>query len=429
MPQQDDPNRNTLSIVKKLSVLYPNGSRRIIEVEDIETLLNGAKLYFPHEVAESREIFLGSIPLKWISHNHRLNPRIPRHQFLKQLQGDIKSLGLLTPLTCALVDRGDIEAGTYEMLVIDGRHRLEAINQLLNGITEDTDGNVDVKVISPEAPESFLYQLSLYLNRTRKALKKGEYFKHITELWQKAVEEMTTPDGPPLESAVFEFLKGTSELYDAKKDLTIGRIIGELLQTEIGDSFIAIGQGEKLYYQENIITKVITAQNFQNLITPFVSFKAYDEPEPSESRSKEIMNAIKLAEILYDTLYHPKYLSDIKYRPSETTDYKQPIPSPGAIAGKSWITAACSDMLDAIWKSEEYQQQLSDFGLAEFQAYEDFFVKLREIFKEEAIDVAIWRLEKREREEITDLEMPKSFLTQKTPIIKWLNGKFDELDV
>src|SRR5208283_3049693 len=99
--------------------------------------------------------------------DHQYNPRHPSLGRVNELRASVHQLGLLSPLTCAY-----IEGGKEEVVLIDGRHRFDALRALE---TEDKQwagrARVDLKIYFGLA-KSDLFQLATYLNRTRKALAK-----------------------------------------------------------------------------------------------------------------------------------------------------------------------------------------------------------------------------------------------------------------
>src|SRR5207245_2065052 len=110
--------------------------------------------------------------------------------------------------------------------LIDGRHRFDALQAL--SIEDKQWANrarVDLKIYFGLS-KSDLFSLSAYLNRTRKSLAKGEYYRVIVRIFEEKKKELEALDGKArTEEAVFKAISAQT-ISNRDFDLSIGRIVG-----------------------------------------------------------------------------------------------------------------------------------------------------------------------------------------------------------
>ncbi|HEV8050676.1 MAG TPA: ParB N-terminal domain-containing protein, partial [Thermoplasmata archaeon] len=173
----------------------------------------------------SRGFYLTSVGLLDLDFpSDEFNPRTQSTARTKEIQASITTLGLLTPLTCAYIppEIGD----KSRVVLIDGRHRFKALKALQ---AIDTGwgkrARVDIKIYFG-LERSDLYLLATYLNRTRKNLTKGEYYKVVVDIFDEKKSEIEGRTGKPAtEEVVFSEI-ASKALQNRDFDLSVGRIVG-----------------------------------------------------------------------------------------------------------------------------------------------------------------------------------------------------------
>jgi len=249
--------------------------------------------YWPGNVEQVKEYVLCSVPLKTLTFNDpRFNPREPDQKKTNQLKASIYTMGLFSPLTCAYLEkRGKDEE---VVVLIDGRHRFKALQQLAeNDQKWGSDAIIDLKIFFG-LPKSDLHAMATYLNKTRKKLKKGEYYKAIVNIYNERRDEIEASEGRmPEEKRIINSIEAT-EFIDKNFDFTIGRIIGLVAFDEEEEGswypFVGLGQREKINLNEyptlrkrlnfseyDIVYKPITAGSLAEFIQPLCHEKPYDD--------------------------------------------------------------------------------------------------------------------------------------------------------
>ena len=138
----------------------------------------------------------------------QFNPRTPSLGRVNELRASISQLGLLSPLTCAYIAPTTAtrpDQLSEDVVLIDGRHRFDALQALSKADKQWANrARVDLKIYFGLS-KSDIFLLSTYLNRTRKSLAKGEYYKFIVRIFEEKKKELEAQDGKARkEEAVFK---------------------------------------------------------------------------------------------------------------------------------------------------------------------------------------------------------------------------------
>jgi ParB-like nuclease domain len=280
------------------------------DLQDWLTKNQAAKLVFDRSAIpyskHTRGFFLTSVRLSTLTFpSDEFNPRTQTTARTNEIRASITSLGLLTPLTCAYIpaDNGD----PSRVVLIDGRHRFKALKQL-EGQDPDWGGRarVDLKIYVG-LERSDLYLLAAYLNRTRKNLTKGEYYKVVVEIFDEKKAEIEGREGSPAgEERVFGAI-AQKALQSRDFDLSVGRVVGMVAFTQdYGDDswFPMVGSRQQEAYDGPLKLsgyKPITAGN----LAAFLRHLCWAGPYPTEQesyRATELTNVGKLGELFRDRL-------------------------------------------------------------------------------------------------------------------------------
>jgi hypothetical protein len=157
------------------------------------------------------------------------------------------------------------------------------------------NARIDLKVFY-NLHKSDMHVLATYLNRTRRPLKKGEFYKAILRIYLEKKEELEGRTGEPVrESLVFESLVG-AELSNAEFDLSIGRIVGTcaLDEEEEGSWFPRVGnyQHDRFLIDGKPYYCPLTAGNLAEFLRHLCRPRAYNDF--GEMRAVEFGNVIAL---------------------------------------------------------------------------------------------------------------------------------------
>jgi hypothetical protein len=268
--------------------------------------------------------------------DHKFNPRTPNPGKINELVASIASLTLLTPLTCAY-----LESNEDQVVLLDGRHRFSALEKLEE---EDKDwarnAMVDLKIYY-ELEKSDVYMLATYLNKTRKALAKGEYYKFIVEIYDSKYEEIVRRDGKePTETQVFKEISARELTNNKNEDLSVGRIVGiTAFDDEQGDSwfpYVGLKQQDKIGMGDSKGSFCpLTAGNLATLLKHLCATTPY--PDTGAQRSIEITNTLILGEYFRKTILRPVRTYDVA---TGTT-----------IACKHWPLDALGKLIETEWKN------------------------------------------------------------------------------
>lgn len=178
---------------------------------------------------------LATIPLRNLEFSdHRFNPREPEESRVQEIEASVLQLGLVTPLTCAYVpqvsnDPNHREASNESIVLVDGRHRFSALLSLKElpdvGRTWWNSAVQDIKIYYGLSHSEILL-LATYLNRTRKNLRKGEYYRVLPSLFNERKCELKRSRNAVLtEREVFTSISAKA-VPNKAYDLSIGRLVG-----------------------------------------------------------------------------------------------------------------------------------------------------------------------------------------------------------
>ena len=280
---------------------------------------------------------LTSCPLSELEFtDHKFNPRTPNLGKINELEASIISLTLLTPLTCAYVESSD-----EKVVIIDGRHRFAALEKLREEDKEwSKKAYVDLKIYY-QLGKSDVYMLATYLNKTRKPLARGEYYKFIVEIYDSKYEEIVRESGKePLEIEIFRQIS-SRELRNKNEDLSIGRIVGiTALDDEQKGSwypYVGLKQQDKIKEgEEKGNFCPLTAGNLATFLKHLCYTAPYDDT--GTKRAIEITNVLLLGEHFREQILKPVYTYD---KATGTT-----------VACKHWTLDALGSLIESTWKSK-----------------------------------------------------------------------------
>ena len=172
--------------------------------------------------------------------------------------------------------------------------------------------------------------MATYLNKTRKALAKGEYFKFIVKIYDEKKSELEAKSGKPItEEFLFREIEAR-ELTNKNADLSVGRIVGlTAFDPEEGDSWYPM---VGVRQQELIPEKIpegpgycpITAGNMATLLGYLCSTSPY--VDDGSRRATEIGNVLTLGEHFRKRILQPVKSYDLA--------------TPTTVCCKHWCLAA-----------------------------------------------------------------------------------------
>lgn len=248
----------------------------------------------------SRGFYLVTVGLKDLQFpDDEFNPRVATTARTNEIRASITALGLLTPLTCAYIPPDEGEAS--RVVLIDGRHRFRALKELQKlDPTWGRRAHVDLKIYFG-LERSDLYLLAAYLNRTRKNLTRGEYYKVVVDIFDEKKAEIEGRKGEPAnEEAVFNEIAKKS-LQSRDFDLSIGRIVGMVaFSRDYGDEswFPMVGSRQQETYDGPLDVpgyKPITAGNLAALLRHLCKAGPYADGD--RYRATELTNVGRLGEV------------------------------------------------------------------------------------------------------------------------------------
>ncbi|MEA3191514.1 MAG: hypothetical protein QOD77_2096 [Thermoplasmata archaeon] len=266
--------------------------------------------------------------------SHRFNPREPSEQRVLELMDSVRRLSLLNPLVCAYLAPDERGADDDLVVLIDGRHRHEALVRLAQENPEwAARARVDVKVYLGLS-RSQLLVLATYLNRNRAALKKGEYYQSVARIYDERARELARRGAPPTERAVFRDLHGR-ELANRDFDLSIGRLVGlaAFARQPQPSWWPLVGSHQnQLLGPESRMQGFapLTAGNLAELLRPLCRDRPYDDT--GASRRQELRNVLRLG-----TVFRRHCLAPLADRAASRT----------SVACKHWMVAAFGRILAA----------------------------------------------------------------------------------
>ncbi|MEA3190093.1 MAG: ParB/Sulfiredoxin domain [Thermoplasmata archaeon] len=258
--------------------------------------------HLPGDKVGMRPFVLASVPLAKLDfQDHRFNPRTPSPAKVNELSASIRYLGLLTPLTCCYIEEED------KVVLIDGRHRYGALKSLAQ---EDAawakEAEVDVKIYY-RLLVSDIYILATYLNRTRRNLKKGEYYQVIVNIYENKQQELESETRKKhTEKEIFGKISHR-ELTDRNFDLSIGRLVGIAAFDEEEDDawFPYVGNHQSARVQNDSSRGYcpLTAGNLASFLRFLCKAQPYDDV--GQARAIELANVIELGRIFHKGLLEP----------------------------------------------------------------------------------------------------------------------------
>ena len=355
------------------TIEIPDELKKWLEENECTYDKNGISIpqFFDKDGNRNKTFLYAKCPLNKLTFNdHKFNPRRPNLGKVNELANSISSLSLLSPLTCAFIQNdSDIEGNGGNVFLLDGRHRYDALIKLRDENKEWAHKTViDLKIYF-YIEISEVYLLSTYLNKTRKALAKGEYYKVIVEIYENRVEELLSKKGmaePLTEKKVFDSISG-KDLTDKNRDLSIGRIVGLVAfdPEEEGSWYPWIGIRQQDKFKKDDGTISFCSMTAGNLYK-FLSHLCYNGPydDKGENRATEINNVLKLGEYFKDIIF-----KDIKGYDTTTAT---------SVACKHWVL----DALGKIIKEREQDFISSDMGSKSLMANTDIkWERFEEILK------------------------------------------------
>jgi hypothetical protein len=283
----------------------------------------------------SRLFVLATVPLKGLEFElERYNPRIPSQKRVDDLFASIGTLSLLSPLMCAFVgdkrgnggpirapakrkgnggdgrdSRSSGEEPSEPVVLLDGRHRFKALRALARANPDwGKAARVDLKIYY-HLPISDLFLLATYLNKTRKALAKGEYYRFIVDIYESRFEEVKSNIRRiPTEKEVYSSVQ-PRELTDKNFDLSVGRLVGLIAfaEEEKGSwyPYVSSRQLEKLTKDEDPSGgyKPLTAGNLATFLGHLCRIPPYEDD--GHGRAIEMTNLRLLGEEFRAHLLRP----------------------------------------------------------------------------------------------------------------------------
>ena len=283
--------------------------------DDLVKWLNDHSVNHPLHLEEvkppfekARKYILATINLKGLDFKTRnYNPRTPNQGKVRELQASISQLNMLSPLTCAFLESPEEDFTDpnnkilENVILIDGRHRFNALQLLAKDNKDWADkARIDIKVFFG-LKKSDLHVLATYLNKTRRNLSKGEYFRAIVKIYEEKLFELRQDSGKPVtEEQVFKEIHGR-ELTDKNFDLSVGRIVGiTAFDEEEDDSWyprVGIHQNDKYKIDntDDTLYCQITAGNLAELLRYLCCIQPYNDL--GDKRSVEIDNTLRLGRI------------------------------------------------------------------------------------------------------------------------------------
>lgn len=235
--------------------------------------------------------------------NHEFNPRKPSTARIGEIMASIGQLTMISPLTCAYVspeDRIGLENGTAEPVVlIDGRHRFSALQEMAIASPDwASKARVDLKIYYG-LQRSDLFQLATYLNRTRRNLRKGEYYQVIVKIFEERKAEIEAKTRKiATEKDIFDEISERA-VPNKTFDLSIGRIVGLTAfdEEEAGAWYPMVGLNQRQRYQgpEGKGYCPLTAGNLAELLGKLCNPGPYKDS--GKRRDTEIGNVLHLGRI------------------------------------------------------------------------------------------------------------------------------------
>lgn len=339
----------------------------------------------------TRKFMLTTLPLEEMKFtDHRFNPRTPNPGKINDLVASISTLTMLTPLTCAYIGPIDFGSGTEvknpdEVILLDGRHRFDALEKIKS--EDDAWAKktfIDLKIYF-NLEKSDIYMLATYLNKTRKSLAKGEYFKFIVHIFDEKHDEITSKTGKePTEDEIFRDVNAR-ELTEKNFDLSIGRIVGlTALDEEEGTSWypmVGVRQQDKIKNGDDEGKYCpLTAGNLATFLGHLCNKQPYGDH--GQRRATEIGNVLQLGVRFRNIILEPVDNYDIA---TGTT-----------VACKHWTLDAFGQLIERQWINHLVANRNKDLSLLAHEniKWDKFEVLLETYYKimsEQAPKINVYR--------------------------------------
>jgi hypothetical protein len=343
---------------------------------------------------------LTTVDLKNLNfNNHKFNPRTPNIGKVNELKASITQLTMISPLTCAFIEKQNLAPDEEEVMLIDGRHRFDALTHLRK---DDPlwfqNARVDLKIFFG-LQRSDLHVLATYLNQIRRPLKKGEYYKAIVHIFDEKHRELLSSNGVPIkESEIFSEIH-SRELKDRNFDLSIGRIVGiTAYDDEQGDSWYPlVGDHQNAKYEDKadrgLFYCPVTAGNLAEYLRYLCRPGPYHDF--GEKRAVEIGNVKSLGRS-----FRKHILVD------KVTDRR--IVSQTSVACKFWCLSAFGSLMkdaEALFKKDD---SIMADTMIDWKIIDDILSKYSKIMAEQAEIIRKYQ----ETERLLDLDKAWSYQTQ-----------------
>ena len=329
---------------------------------------------------KQKEFVLVTCLLKYLKFaDHRFNPRRPDKRKVTDLAASISSLTLLTPLTCAYLDSKD-QLDDEEVVLLDGMHRFNALEQLkqYNPVWAEKV-RIDLKIYF-NLDKSDLYVLATYLNKTRKALAKGEYYKIIVNIFDEKSREFAEKEGrEPTEKEVFDAITAR-ELTDKAFDLSIGRIVGITAfdPEEEGSWYPMVGLKQQDRIERGDSERDYCPLTAGNLAT-LLGHLCYRGPYSDDGRNRatEITNVLTLGEKFTQHILSRDPIKNYE-RASGTT-----------VACKHWPLDSLGNLIESVWYQKLVDTSSNNSSLLshtdlKWRRIEELLKAYYEVMKEQA---------------------------------------------
>jgi len=344
--------------------------------------------------------------------SHKFNPRTPNRNKVNVLKASMIQLNMLSPLICAYIPKENLKKDEDEVLLIDGRHRYDALCAMKTEFPEwGKKAQIDLKIFV-DLQRSDLHVMATYLNKIRQPLKKGEYFRAIFRIYEDKKEELTSKTGKtPTEEEVFRAIS-TEEFTDRNFAFSIGRIVGmTALDPEEGGAWYPLvgdyqnakysldGQG---YYCS------ITAGN----VAEFLKFicKAGPYNDNGDIRSNEIGNVVELG------ISFSKRIMDIRISDRSEDNHT-------TVGCKFWCVSALGkllSLLEGMPRENDRESIMAQSDTMEWGLIDGFFLAYSEIMDDQAEKIHKYK----QSEQMIDLKLAWSHQTQRDQVKKPLEDEF-----
>jgi hypothetical protein len=345
--------------------------------------------------------------------NHKFNPRTPNQGKVNELKASITQLTMISPLTCSFTEKKNLAPDEEEVMLIDGRHRFDALMLLKkNDPSWLQNARVDVKIYFG-LQRSDLHVLATYLNQIRRPLKRGEYYKAIVHIFEEKQKELESSKGIPItESQVFSQIH-SRELKDRNFDLSIGRIVGITAYDEEQDDswFPLVGDHQNAKYEEKgdhrVYYRPLTAANLAEFLRHMCKPGPYGDY--GEVRAVEIGNVRKLGR------QFRKHILVEKIKDRRTV-------SRTSVACKFWCLSAFGRLMPTVKSLSGKGESILANPLVAWDVIDDMLIKYSEVMAEQTETIQ----EYQRSGKLLDLDKAWSYQTQSEKVSLHLRKALEE---